>query len=89
MRVNPMNRIYNMSMSSDYYSDKHKNYKQKQKIQNKVSKLESAFKIKLAIIKSKCIEDRYQESCHDLWCEIDEIADTIIELNHEVCKFDD
>ena len=75
-------------MSSDYYMNKNKINKHKQKIQNKLSKLESVCKIKFAVIKTKCHEDKYQESCYDLWCEVDDIADQIIDLKQELCKYD-
>jgi len=89
MRNFAMNRTYNMSKSFDYfYTNKERNFKQKLKIQSKVSKLESAFKLKMSIIKTKCNDDQYQESCYDLWCEIDDIANHMIELNNEMSKYD-
>lgn len=78
-----------MSKSSDYfYTNKERNFKQKLKLQSKVSKLESAFKIKMSIIKTKCADDQYQESCYDLWCEIDDITDHMIELNNDMSKYE-
>jgi hypothetical protein len=83
-----MNRTYTNKVSSNYYINRYKNQKQKQKIQNKISKLESACKIKLAVIKTKCNDGEHTESCHDLWCEVDEIADHVIDLKQELCKYD-
>ncbi len=88
MRNVSLNKTYNINMSSDYYINKYRTSKQKQKIQNKVSKLESACKIKLAVIKTKCNGKEYHDSCFDLWCEVDDMADQIIDLKQELCKYD-
>jgi hypothetical protein len=83
-----MQKTCTINMSSDYYVNRYKTNKQKQKIQNRISKLESTCRIKLAVIKTKCNDNEYTESCHNLWCELDEIADNIIDLKIELCKYD-
>jgi len=73
-------------MLSDHYINKYRT--SKQKIQNKVSKLESACRIKLVVSKTKCNEAKYHDSCFYLWCEVDDVADQNIELKQELCKYD-
>lgn len=71
------------------YTEQWRINKQRQKLHGKISKLESSVKIKHAIINIKCNDARvHQEACYLLWCELDEITDQIVELKHEIVKYE-
>ena len=68
-----------------YHAEHHRNLKLRQRMQSKLSKLDTVFKLKMKLL-NKCIKKEYDDSCYELWCEIDDISNVIDEMHNEIKK---